>query len=63
MLFTGLLRRAVDDGDLRSNLDADLAMASLVGIFFFKRFLPDKPVPPEMVERIVDDFIRTNAPG
>ena len=44
-------------------LDADLAMASLVGIFFFKRFLLDEPVPPEMVERIVDDFIRTNAPG
>ena len=63
MLFTGLLRRAVEEGKLRSDLDADLAMASLVGIFFFKRFLLDEPVPPEMVERIVDDFIRTNAPG
>jgi hypothetical protein len=62
MLFHGLLQRAVEDGELRSDLDPELAMASLVGFFFFKRFLLDEAVTPEVVEKVVDDFLVTNAP-
>lgn len=62
MLFQAVLQRAIDDGDLRPDLDTELAMASLVGTFFFRRFLADQPVTPKIIERVVDTFLDANAP-
>jgi hypothetical protein len=62
MLFEAVLQHAIEEGHLRSDLDTELAMASLVGTFFFRRFLADQPVTPEVVEKVVDGFLEANTP-
>lgn len=61
-LFRRVLQHGIDGGQLRADLDIDLAMASLVGTFFFRRFLADQPVTPEIITTVVDTFLEVNAP-
>ena len=60
--FTEVLEGGIASGQLREDLDTDLAMAGLVGTFFFRRFLSDQPVDRSVIEKVVDTFLNLNAP-
>ena len=55
--FRTIIDGGVASGTLRKGIDVDLAMAGLVGIFFFKRFMVGEPVDTALAERAVDAFI------
>jgi AcrR family transcriptional regulator len=52
------LGRAVARGELPGDLDAARAVATLVGPLFFRRFLSNEPITPELAAALVDDFLR-----
>jgi AcrR family transcriptional regulator len=58
-----LLRRAVSEGKLRSDLDIQLGVALLLGpiIYRYAMRLLDLRLPPDMPERVVDAFWRAHA--
>lgn len=60
--FDAVFAAAVESGELRPDLDGRRAMASLAGSLFFIRFLADESIDDALAERIVDDFVATNAP-
>lgn len=61
-VFHTVIRAGVDAGKLRSDLDADRAMASLLGSFLFARFMSSEPFGADFVDAVLDDFVCVNAP-
>jgi AcrR family transcriptional regulator len=55
-----LLQRAIAEGDLRSDLDIDLAVHLLFGPVLYHRLM-QTAVPPDMPERIVDAYWKAHA--
>jgi AcrR family transcriptional regulator len=51
-----LLKQAADKGELRSGIDADLALDLLVGPIIHRRFVDEKNVPRDLPDRVVDYF-------
>jgi AcrR family transcriptional regulator len=62
-VFRTMIRRAIDAGELRADIDADRAMASLLGSFLFARFMSPEPFDVAFVHGVLDDFVRVNAPS
>lgn len=54
------VQRAVDAGELRADLDVELAANGLAGTLFLRRFVAEAPIGADIVERLIDDFIRAN---
>ena len=61
-VFHTVIRDAIDRGDLRSDIDADRAMATLLGSFLFARFMAPEPFDAAFADAVIDDFVRTNSP-
>jgi len=61
-LFGSIIANAVAAGELRDDIDADRAMATLLGSFLFARFMSPKPFHPDFATAIIDDFIEVNSP-
>jgi hypothetical protein len=61
-VFHTVIDRAVAAGDLRGDIDADRAMASLLGSFLFARFMAPGCFGSDFADAVLDDFIRVNAP-
>jgi AcrR family transcriptional regulator len=61
-VFHTIIDRAVAAGDLRADIDAGRAMASLLGSFLFARFMAPGCFGPDFADAVLDDFIRVNAP-
>jgi AcrR family transcriptional regulator len=59
-ILTQLLERAVAKGELRPDLDSDLAMDLLIGPIMHRRFM-NAAVPPDVPERVVDAFWKSHA--
>jgi hypothetical protein len=61
--LSDLLRRAISEGKLRSDLDIQLGVALLLGpiIYRYAMQLLDLRLPPDMPERVVDAFWRAHA--
>ena len=59
--LTRLLQQAIAKGELRADLDPDLAMDLLIGPVMHRRFM-NADVPAEIPERVVDAFWRAYAP-
>lgn len=57
----GLLRSAIDKGELRADLEIEMALDVLLGPVVYRRFM-QTPVPPELPEHVVDSFWRLNSP-
>ena len=55
-------RRAIARGELRADLDLELAWRTISGSLVFTRFLTSDPVDDEFLERVIDYFIEANAP-
>lgn len=53
----GALRRAADRGELRTDLDADLALGLLAGSVFYRRLISREPLDRAVIERWVDLFL------
>jgi AcrR family transcriptional regulator len=60
--FQMMMKRAIERGDLRDDIDLELAMSGLLGTFFFRRFMANQPVDHALAERVVDHFITTYSP-
>ena len=52
-----LLADAVERGELRTDLDLDIATAQLVGPLFFQRFLARGPLDDAFVDALVDGWL------
>jgi AcrR family transcriptional regulator len=49
-------------GALRSDIDVDVAAASLAGPLFFRRLVLGEEITPDFVEAVIDGFLDANAP-
>jgi AcrR family transcriptional regulator len=47
------LERAVDDGELRDDIDVGAVVSMLVGPLFYRRFIARQPAPPDFVRQLV----------
>lgn len=56
--FRAMVTEAVDAGQLRADLDVEVAMGSLMGTFFFRRFMANDVVDPDYADRVVEHFLR-----
>lgn len=61
-VFRLVLDKAIADGELRLDIDADRAMAGLLGSFLFARFMAADGFDQRFADAVIDDFVRTNAP-
>jgi AcrR family transcriptional regulator len=59
--LAGLLRSAIEKGELRAGLDMDTALDLLLGPILYRRFM-QTTVPPELPQHVVDSFWRSHAP-
>jgi AcrR family transcriptional regulator len=59
--LTRLLQQAISQGELRRDIDLDLAMDLLIGPVMHRRFM-NTTVPAKVPERVVDAFWRAHAP-
>jgi AcrR family transcriptional regulator len=61
--FRAMVADAVAAGRLRDDTDVEIAMAGLMGAFFFRRFMANAPVDVGYTDRVVADFLRSYAVG
>ena len=61
-VFRQVIRAGITAGELRADLDADRAMATLLGSFLFARFMSPERFERDFAEAVLDDFARVNAP-
>ncbi len=60
--FRHVIETAIDNGQLRADLDADRSIATLLGSFLFQRFMSPAPFTADFAGAVLDDFVRINAP-
>jgi AcrR family transcriptional regulator len=60
--FGEIVGKAVAAGELRPDIDVDLALAGLIGVFFAKRFLMGSPVGVDRLDHVIDEFIAIHRP-
>lgn len=56
------LRAAMRRGELREDLDVDVAIGVLVGPIFYRRLVSREPLNDAVVAEVVDQFLRSGAP-
>ena len=57
-----LLVRAVQAGELRPDLDPDVAVSQLLGPLMFRRIISAEPLDEAVVDAVAGDFLRANRP-
>jgi AcrR family transcriptional regulator len=60
--FGVLVERGIETGQLRDDVDVPLAMASIAGSFLFLRFMSPHGLDHGSAGRVLDEFVRANAP-
>jgi TetR/AcrR family transcriptional regulator of autoinduction and epiphytic fitness len=61
-VFQKIMTNAIDTGQIRRDIDLDIALASIVGSFIFIRFMSPQVLDAPMAERILDEFVAANQP-
>jgi AcrR family transcriptional regulator len=61
-IFQTIIMSAVETGDIRRDINMDLAMASIIGSFLFIRFMSPREFDAATAGRILDDFVSVNRP-
>ncbi|MBG7603137.1 MAG: TetR/AcrR family transcriptional regulator [Actinobacteria bacterium] len=61
-IFQTIIRSAIETGDIRHDIDLDLAVASIIGSFLFIRFMSPQEFDAATAGRILDDFVSVNRP-
>jgi len=60
--FRVAFERAIERGELRADIDVQRSLASIVGSFLFARFMSSDEFERAYADRVLDDFVRVNAP-
>ncbi|MBV1893704.1 MAG: TetR/AcrR family transcriptional regulator [Ilumatobacteraceae bacterium] len=60
-VFQTIISTAAHNGELRNDIDPELALASILGSFIYMRFLRPTTFDVATGERILDEFIARNA--
>jgi len=60
--FRVAFERAIERGELRADIDVHRSLASIVGSFLFSRFMSSDEFDRAYADRVLDDFVRVNAP-
>ena len=60
--LTAVLRRGVERGDLRSDLDLELALDVLGGPLFYRLLITGGPIDEQLAEGVADLILRGFAP-
>ena len=60
--FGVAFERAIERGELRSDIDVQRSLAGLVGSFLFARFMSSDGFDRAYADRVLDDFVTVNAP-
>ena len=60
--FRVAIERAIERGELRSDIDVRRSIASIVGSFLFARFMSSSNFDRAYADAVLDDFVRINAP-
>jgi hypothetical protein len=55
-----LLRSALEHGEVRQDLDVDIAVSQLGGPLVFRKLISMEPVDEDFCHRVVEDFLRAN---
>jgi AcrR family transcriptional regulator len=55
-----LLRQGLERGELRDDLDVDIAVSQLGGPLVFRKLISMEPVDEEFCHRVVEDFLLAN---
>ncbi len=58
-----VLVRAVEAGELRPDLDPDVAVSQLLGPLMFRRIISAEPLDEAVVDAVAGDFLRANRPA
>lgn len=61
-VFETIIRSGIDSGEIRRDIDLDVALAAIVGSFLFVRFMSPQRFDAETARRILDEFVATNRP-
>ena len=59
--FRAAFERAIERGELRSDIDVRRSMASIVGSFVFARFMSNDGFDRAYAKNVLDEFVRVNA--
>jgi AcrR family transcriptional regulator len=60
--FRAVIDRAIERGELRSDVDVRRSIASIAGSFLFARFMSCDGFDRSYADAVLDDFVRVNAP-
>jgi AcrR family transcriptional regulator len=61
-ISVGVVRRAIERGQLRADVDPDTVVEAIVGPIFFRARLSGAPLTPKTIERLVDLALHGAAP-
>jgi AcrR family transcriptional regulator len=61
-VFRTVIRQGVDAGELRADIDADRAIATLLGSFLFARFMSSDRFDRDYADTVLDEFVIVNSP-
>ena len=62
VVYTAITSAGVATGELSADVDVELGLAAMAGSLIYARLLTDRPIDDALVDRVIDNFIRTNAP-
>jgi TetR/AcrR family transcriptional regulator, regulator of autoinduction and epiphytic fitness len=62
MVLTNLVRRAIEEGVVRSDLDPQEAATALFGPLLFAHLTETVKIDPAFVDRVVDNFLASHRP-
>lgn len=62
-VVAGVIADAVRSGELRADTDVARAISSMLGSVLFRRFMSSEAFDARVVDDVLDDFIRLNAPA
>ncbi|RLE26661.1 MAG: hypothetical protein DRJ50_00375 [Actinobacteria bacterium] len=61
-VFQTIINTAIESGEIRADIDLDLALASIMGSFLFLRFMSPQEFEVELASRVLDEFVTSNSP-
>lgn len=62
-VFRTIVNTAMEGGEIRADIDLDLALASVMGSLLFLRFMSPQEFDMELAGRVLDEFVTANRPA